>query len=466
MKKQLVLPLLLLLVTTTFAQNISGDWYGSLKVMGTHLPLVFHITETDTSYTTTMDSPSQKGFGIPVTATRFEKDTLKLDLKNIGGSYRGVLHNGEITGTFTQLGNSFPLVLGREATAVEPLKRPQEPKAPFPYVGEQVVFHNEEAAINLAGTLTIPEGEGSFPAVVLISGSGPQDRNEEILGHKPFLVIADYLTRNGIAVLRYDDRGVGESKGFFSLANSADFATDAAAAVAYLKTRNEIDASKIGLVGHSEGGLLAPMVAADSKDVAFIVLLAGTGIRGDKLLLLQQELIARVSGVSEEEIERSQTANAKMFEMVVHSSNTDQLRKDLTAYAIDLFKKEGVKEQIPQGMTTEDYVSRQVDQIVNPWMEYFIKYDPATALKRVTCPVLAVNGSNDLQVPPAENLSAIKAALEQGGNPDVTSNEFPGLNHLFQTSETGSPDEYGEIEETFSPVVLREVTDWILQKTN
>ncbi|RXG18298.1 hypothetical protein DSM03_101980 [Leeuwenhoekiella aestuarii] len=466
MKKQLLLSILILLVTTiTFAQNITGDWYGALKVQGIELPLIFHITETDSAYTATMDSPDQKGFGIPVTTTHFISDTLKLELKNLGATYKGVLADQRISGTFIQMGNSFPLDLGREALQKEPLKRPQEPQAPFPYATEEVVFHNETAAIDLGGTLTLPEGDGNFPAVILISGSGPQDRNEEILGHKPFLVIADYLTRHGIAVLRYDDRGVGKSKGFFSLANSADFATDVEAAMAYLKTRQEIDSAKIGLVGHSEGGLIAPMVAADSKDVGFIVLLAGTGIRGDLLLLKQEELIARASGLSEERIAKSKLRNKELFFLVRQFENQDAL-KEVLADQINAYIDEGDREDFPEGMNQEAYVNQQVSKLANPWMMYFLKHNPAADLQKVTCPVLAVNGSTDLQVPATENLSAIKAALEQGGNQDVSIKEYTGLNHLFQESETGAPGEYGVIEQTFSPLVLKEITDWILQKTN
>ena len=448
------------------AQDITGDWFGALKVQGIELPLVFHINKTDSAYSATLDSPDQKACGIPVTTTHFISDTLKLELKNLGATYKGVLADEHITGTFIQMGNSFPLDLGREALKKEPLKRPQEPKAPFPYTRENVTFHNEEAAIDLAGTLTLPEGDGNFPAVILISGSGPQNRDEELMGHKPFLVIADYLTRHGIAVLRYDDRGVAKSTGNFTAATSADFATDVEAAMTYLKSRSEINSEQIGLIGHSEGGIIAPMVAADSKDVAFIVLLAGTGVRGDELLLLQQKLIAQASGVSEEEIANSQAVNSKLFDMVVKSSSTTQLRQDITAYALEVVKKEGEAAQIPQGMTTEAYVNKQVDQIVNPWMEYFIKHDPATSLKQVTCPVLALNGAKDLQVAPQQNLPAIQQALEAGGNTDVTVKEFANLNHLFQESETGNPGEYGQIEQTMAPIVLETITDWILNQVD
>ena len=247
-------------------------------------------------------------------------------------------------------------------------------------------------------------------------------------------MISDYLTKNGIAVLRYDDRGVAQSKGDFKTATTVDFASDVESAIAYLKTRKEINSKKIGLVGHSEGGIIAPMVASHSKEVNFIVLLAGTGIRGDKLLLLQQELIAKASGASETEIKKSKEINSKVFEIVLKSKSTESLKEDLTKYLKETIKN-NPEDTIPKGMTEEKFVSLQVAQIVSPWMQYFIKYDPAPALEKVKCPVLAVNGEKDLQVPPKENLQAIEKALRKGGNQNVTIREFPGLNHLFQDAK-------------------------------
>jgi hypothetical protein len=343
-------------------------------------------------------------------------------------------------------------------------KRPQEPVKPYPYHTEDITFQNAKTNISLAGTLTLPKKDGVFPVVVLITGSGPQNRDEELLGHKSFLVISDYLTKNGIAVLRYDDRGVGESKGNFETATSADFATDVESAVAYLKTRKEINKKKIGLMGHSEGGLIAPMVAAKSSDVNFIVLLAGTGIQGDKLLLLQQELIARASGISEAKIAETASINSKLFELVNKSTDNQKLKTDLTNLIYENAKDIKANE-IPNGMSKEDYISMQVNSILSPWMEYFIKYNPAPALEKVKCAVLAVNGEKDLQVPPKENLSAIENALKKGGNTHVTIREFPNLNHLFQECKSGSPNEYAVIEQTFSPIVLDEITKWIQNQT-
>lgn len=461
------LPFVLFLFLSSFigrAQDITGQWNGVLKFQGTQLRLVFNISKSEKGYSSTMDSPDQGAKGIPVTATTFENSKLKIEIANAGITYSGELKENEVQGTFKQGGMEFPLNLSRKAIEKEALKRPQEPVKPYPYVTEDVVFQNPQASISLAGTLSLPEKGSNFPVAVLISGSGPQNRDEELLGHKPFLIIADYLTRHGIAVLRFDDRGVGQSKGEFKTATSADFATDVESAVAYLKTRKEIDPKKIGLIGHSEGGIIAPMVASRSKDVNFIVLLAGTGIRGDKLLLMQQELIARANGVSEAEIKKSLESGSIAFDMVLKSKDIPSLTTDLTRYIKDVLSKDKTAE-LPKGMTEEQFISSQINQLTSPWMVYFIKYDPAITLEKVKCSVLAVNGEKDLQVPPKENLTAIENALKKGKNKNVTIKVFPNLNHLFQEAKTGSPSEYAAIEQTFAPVALEEVTQWILSKT-
>jgi len=449
---------------SSFGQDITGQWNGVLKVQGTQLRLVFNVTKTDKDFSSTMDSPDQGAKGIPVTNTTFDNSKIKFEVANARIEYNGELKENEIVGTFKQGGQEFPMNLSRKAIEKEVVKRPQEPTKPYSYYSEDVTFENTKANISLSGTLTIPKKDGNFPVVILITGSGPQNRDEELLGHKPFLVISDYLTKNGIAVLRYDDRGVGQSKGDFKTATSADFATDVESAITFLKTRKEINKKKIGLVGHSEGGLIAPMVASKSKDVSFIVLLAGTGIQGDKLLLLQQELIAKANGVSETDIKKSIETNSKLFEMVVKSNDNMKLKTYLTN-SINETLKNDTSAEIPNGMTKDEFVSMQVNQISSPWMQYFMKFNPATTLEKVKCPVLAVNGEKDLQVPPKENLTAIKNALTKGGNKNVTTKEFLNLNHLFQECKTGAPGEYSTIEQTFSPTALEEITNWINQQT-
>jgi uncharacterized protein len=454
----------ILIVNLVLGQNITGQWNGILKVQGTQLRIVFNVSKAENGYTSTMDSPDQGAKGISVTSISFENATLKLVVSNLGIEYQGTLGNDNIIlGNFKQAGMSFPLNLSKGTTESAKFVRPQEPKKPYPYYDEDVTFENTKAGIKLAGTLTLPKKEGLYPAVILISGSGPQNRNEELMGHKPFLVLSDFLTRNGIAVLRFDDRGTAASTGDFKTATSADFASDVEAGVAYLQTRKEIDKKKIGLMGHSEGGIIAPMVASNSKDISFIVLLAGTGIPGDRLLLLQEDLIFKASGMSDEKLQIIKRINSLVFELVKKSNSVDQLTADLT----NLLKQE-VKNypDRPGNISEDDFVKAQVNEVVTPWMLNFIKFDPATALTKVKCPVLAINGEKDLQVPPKENLEAIKNALDKGGNTKVTTIELPGLNHLFQECKTGLPTEYSTIEQTFSPIALNEILKWIKLQTN
>ncbi|UWX54861.1 alpha/beta hydrolase [Maribacter litopenaei] len=454
------LPTVLILFITAFtvtAQDITGDWHGMLKVQGIQLRVVFHIQDGEEGYSATMDSPDQGAKDIPVTSTTFENQVLHINMPNLGIVYEGTLNEeGTITGDFNQFGQIMPLELSREVAQKETVLRPQEPVKPYPYYTEEVTFRNERANIELAGTLSLPQKEGVFPVVVLISGSGPQNRDEELFGHRPFLILGDHLTRNGIAVLRYDDRGTALSTGNFESATSEDFSEDVEAAVTYLRTRQEIDKNNIGLVGHSEGGMIAPMVASRDNDIAFIVLMAGVGIPGDELLLLQQRAVGKVSGLSETMLMDIETANRTVFTMIKESTDLAQLSSDLTQYL-----KEHPDSTKPPGVDADTYAQIKVDQLLNPWWLHFIRYDPANALEEVNCPVLAINGEKDLQVPPQENLPAIQTALERGGNMQVTVKELPKLNHLFQESATGSPAEYGQLSETLAPEALDTILSWI-----
>lgn len=461
--KGLATVILALLTTSSFrAQDITGQWNGVLDVQGYQLRLVFHVSEADNGYTSTMDSPDQGATGIPVTKTTFEAPSITFEVADLDVQYQGTLDGSSIQGTFRQRGMEIPMALSRDAVEIEAPNRPQEPVEPYPYVSEEVTFNNPVARISLAGTLTLPEQGGRFPAVVLITGSGPQNRNEEILGHKPFLVIADYLTRNGIAVLRFDDRGVGQSEGDFSGATSADFGTDVASAVAYLQTREEIDPKKIGLVGHSEGGLIAPMVAAGSPDIAFIVLLAGPGIPGPEILMRQTELIARADGMEEAQIKTELEMLQAFLDIAANGSNIEEIRSNLKEHLLQVLPEH--PELVPEGMGQDAFIESNLKQ-VSPWMVYFLAYDPVPALTRVKCPVLALNGAKDLQVPSQVNLDAIRQALESGGNSRVTALELANLNHLFQECETGSPSEYATLEETFSPRALEAMASWIKDQT-
>jgi pimeloyl-ACP methyl ester carboxylesterase len=300
--------------------------------------------------------------------------------------------------------------------------------------------------------------------VLLITGSGPQNRNEELMGHEPFLVLADYLTRRGIAVLRADDRGIGGSTGEFASATSKDFAGDVLAGVNYLKTRSELNQKQIGLIGHSEGGMIAPMVAAQSKDVAFVVLMAGPGMMGGEIIQLQTELIMKAGGAAPEPIKETQALQEKMFTILRQEPDPARAEQKLTEAVKAATEKMTEAQQQQSGLTGEG--ARSLAKRLNsPWFRYFLSYDPKPVLRKVKVPVLAINGEKDLQVTPKENLTAIAAALKEGGNRQVQTRELPGLNHLFQTAITGSPNEYSEIEETFSPVAMQVIGDWISSLT-
>ncbi|WP_374173715.1 alpha/beta hydrolase family protein [Flavobacterium tructae] len=437
-------------------QEISGQWNGLLKIQGTQLQVVFHIAKTETGYISTMDSPDQGAKGIPVTKTSFENAVLKLEIAAIRGSYEGILNsNNVIVGKLTQAGQSVDINLSKEITQKEVSKRPQEPVKPYPYYAEEVTFENKAAKVTLAGTLSLPKKEGNFPAVILITGSGPQNRDVEGLGHKTFLVLSDYLTQKGIAVLRFDDRGVGESTGDFSGATTFDFVEDVQAGVEYLKTRKEINKSKIGLIGHSEGGIIAPIVAGNSRDIDFIVLLAGPGLKGDKLLLLQKELIERQSGMPEEEIQKGQEIFRGAYDILLASSAFDDIFKNkITSY---------FKSKFP-GPKNDAMAKYCADFINNIWFYNFIKIDPASILEKVKCPVLGLNGGKDLQVPAEVNLEVIKKTLLKSGNKKETTKILPDMNHLFQECKTGSPNEYEKIEQTFSPIALDEISSWVLSQ--
>lgn len=450
------------LSVTAFGQDIIGDWNGILNVQGTQLTLVLHINETEEGLTSTLDSPDQGANGIPVTKITFENNELYFEIGAINAQYKGNLEEGKFTGTFTQMGFEFPLDLSREKAEKKPIVRPQEPAEPYPYHTEDVKFKNESAGIELAGTFTRPQKKGKYPVVILITGSGPQDRNEELMGHKPFLVIADHFTRNGIAVLRYDDRGVGESTGKHDNATSADLATDVDAAVAYLRTRKDINKKKIGLVGHSEGGLIAPMVAANNKSVAYIVLMAGPGMVGHELLKMQTELIVRSTGESEDVIQETTAFNEGIYKIIVENEGRDVIREKVSQY-MEENTSDYILSQKPPQLTKEEFSNILLEQRISKWMIYFLKYNPDDNLSKVKCPVLAINGDKDLQVPAKENIEGIAASLKKGGNTNVTTKIFPDMNHLFQECETGAITEYSTIEQTFSPIALKTMSDWILK---
>jgi pimeloyl-ACP methyl ester carboxylesterase len=340
------------------------------------------------------------------------------------------------------------------------LNRPQTPTPPFYYNSEEVTFQNVKDSVTLAGTLTFPKDGDNFPVAVLISGSGAQNRNEEIMGHKLFWVLADYLAKQGIAVLRYDDRGTAASTGNFKDALTQDFAVDVETAVDFLKTRPEINQKAIGLIGHSEGGIIAPMVASNRPDdIGFIVLLAGVTIPGDKVMKLQKELSLRSLGSSEGYIKQEMLFDNELMQ-VITTTPLDNLAEDLTTFT-ETYLKNNPNFAKNRGMTTQKYVTTVVKSYTNPWFYNLLNYNPDTALKNTACPILALNGENDTQVPYKENLAVLQQLKAAYPEKNITTKSYPKLNHLFQESEKGSVFEYGRIEQTIAPYVMVDISSWI-----
>jgi uncharacterized protein len=328
------------------------------------------------------------------------------------------------------------------------------------YDQEQVAYENPSAGVTLAGTLTRPSSGGPHPAAVLITGSGPHDRDETVFGHRPFLVLADHLTRHGLAVLRVDDRGVGESTGDFTTASTEDFASDVEAGVDFLQARTDIRGDGVGLIGHSDGAIIGPLVAAGSRDVAWIVMLAGTGVPGEELLLAQADRIAAAMGVPEESLAQQAEFNRAVYAVVKEQADDTVAKREIEKL-IDEHASDAEDASTKQALTQ---LRAQIPRLLGPWFRGFLESDPGTTLRGVRVPVLAMNGELDLQVPAKQNLPAIVAALEAGGNRDYTAVKLPGLNHLFQTALTGSPEEYEKIEETIAPVALRTISDWLARR--
>ncbi len=455
-------------------QSLVGNWEGVIDAA--NLKVVFHIAEkADQTLSATLDSPDQKAFGIPVETVVFEKGHLHLEIPLVHGSYDGQMNEdgSEMDGKWKQ---GLALALNLKKTSSEPgdikpsaniekLMATQkaiashEPQKPYPYQEEAVSFPNIQAGVTLAGTLTLPEGEGPFPAVVLISGSGPNDRDETVAGHRLFLEIADDLTRHGIAVLRYDKRGIKASTGDYFTATTQDFASDALSGVAYLKSREGIDPKKIGLVGHSEGGLIAPMAAIQAPDVSFIVLLAGSGVAGKDVILRQRELMDEAEGVDK----KAMTFHQASLKWLLGEIEKGKDEGEIKAAMPNILQAAG---DDPQTLSKDQaFIDSYEKLFVGPWGRFFITFDPQETLRKVKCPVLALNGEKDLQVDPQQNLPPIEEALKEGNNPDVTFKSFPDLNHLFLPCNTGDASEYALIPQTISPAVLGFMTAWIKKHT-
>jgi pimeloyl-ACP methyl ester carboxylesterase len=437
--------------------RVEGVWQGALETTGMRLRFQLHVSHDDKKHlVAALDSPDQGINGLPATKVEEKQSAFHFEIPLVNVTYDGTINTAHntIAGIFTQSGEPQKLDFRRGDELLE-LRRPQNPVKPYPYREEEIAFSNAQDHVSLAATLTIPSGPGPFPATILICGSGPNDRDEAMAGHKLFLVLADHLTRKGFAVLRYDKRGIGKSTGNYAEATAEDFAADTEAAIAYLKSRKEIDTKKIGLLGHSEGGVIAPMVAARSHDVAWVVLLAGPGVKGENIVLRQSELIERTAGIDEAQIQKSLTFDLHVYAL---------LRKEKDPAALEARLNELVNSTGMNDSMAPAALQAQLRRVNSPWFRFFLDYDPVPALEQTKCPVLALNGEKDLQVPAKDNLPVINKALAAGGNTDFETAEMPGLNHLFQHCLTGSPTEYGAIEETIAPGALERITEWMQKR--
>lgn len=440
------------ITSSALAQSLPGDWIGQVKG---GFKVRIHFEATGSGFAGKLTNPS--GNETVLDQITSDGTHLHFAVTKLNLSYDGVWDEQEKVWkgnlTFQQV---YPFTL-RRATAEDmgPAvhKRPQEDAvnaAPPPYVQREVRFNNFAGHDQLAGALSLPGGEGPFPAVVLISGTGHNTRDEDVWGHKVFLVLADALTRKGFAVLRYDKRGVGGSSGDYDAATTADFTSDAQAAVAWLKTQPQINARRIGVLGHSEGGIIAPAVAAADNSVAFVVMIAGPCIRGDKLFVLQSAMTAKAYGAPDDYIDRRKVFDQELYSAIVSA---------LSASAALERAKSKVAQGVADKLVDANEAETLAEDDTTPWERYFLAYDPAPTLARVTVPILVLNGSLDSQVPAKENLAAAREALKN--NSSATVMELPGMNHLLQDAKTGAPSEYNEIEETMSPAALKIVTDWL-----
>ncbi len=459
----------LMLLTPAYAdERIAGHWEGKLEVPGKPLVVKVDFALDGTEWTGTIDIPAQGAAGLPlsdiqITEVSEDADTalqVRFAIEGIPGNPtfdgewhvgEGASHKGVISGTFRQ--GAVTLIFRLSRDLLPALQRPQEPKPPFPYTSEEVQFEN--GPVTLAGTLTVPPGTAPFPAVLLISGSGPQDRDESMLGHKPFWVLADHLSRAGIAVLRVDDPGVGGSTPHPHPATTADFATDVEAGLSFLKSDERF--RQVGLIGHSEGGLIATIVGSGRDDVDFVVLMAGPGVPGTEVLLKQNERIYEALGIPGEKRQQFLTILEEMFTLLTSEIAETEMREQLESLVRQQFELDG----IPREQQDDVHIAQAMEQVSSPWMRYFLTYDPRPALESLQMPILVLNGKLDLQVDAEQNLTAIVAALEKGGNRNVTLHRLPKHNHLFQRAESGLMEEYGTIAETISPRVLDIMRDWI-----
>ena len=439
--------------------TVEGTWQGAIETGNMRMRLQLHISHDDSGkLIASVDSLDQAIQGIPASKVTEHAGEVKIELSAFAAEYSGTLSatKNEIAGQWSQNGNDEKLDFRRSEQILQ-LRRPQNPAKPYPYKEEEVSIAVGDGKTTLAGTLTLPPGAGPFPAAIFIGGSGPVDRDETVAGHKPFLVLADFLTKKGMAILRYDKRGIAQSQGNYAEAMMEDFAQDAQAGLAYLKSRKELDAKRLGIIGHSEGGIVAALVASRSQDVQWLVLLATPATTGEKTLLRQSELIARTGGLPEEQIARSLEFDRKAYAAVREEKNTAALEKKLDL----LVQQSGLGEAMPPAA-----LQAQIRFMTSPWFRQFIDYDPEPVLEKLQCPVLALSGDRDLQVDSTENVPLLREASDASENKDFTVVEISGVNHLFQTAQSGSPALYGAIEQTIAPEVLTAIGNWVVKHSS
>jgi len=445
----------------TSASTVSkaeGTWQGAIEVSNMRMRLQMHIAHDETGQLiASIDSLDQGVSGIPASQVVEKDNELHFEMSAFQAQYHGTLNasKNEIAGEWLQNDNAEKLNFRRSDKPLE-LHRPQNPIKPYPYAEEEVSFDSANADATLKGTITTPRGSGPFPAVVLVGGSGPADRDETTAGHKPFLVLADYLTRKGFTVLRYDKRGIAQSTGSYESATLQQLAGDAQSAVAYLKSRKEVDARHLGILGHSEGGILAAIVAKNSSDVNWLVLLATPASNGERTLLRQSELIARTGGLPEDQITRSQQFDRMAYAIVRQEKKPAAVETKLN----ELVEKSGLSASMPPAA-----LQAQFRLMTTPWFRDFLDFEPQPLLEQLQCPVLALNGDRDLQIDADDSVPLLRKAYEKSGNKDFTVLEIEGVNHLFQKAQSGSPALYGAIEETIAPEVLNAIGTWLAKHT-
>jgi uncharacterized protein len=437
---------------------VEGIWQSALERNGLRLRLQLHVShDTDRQLIAALDSLDESVSGLPAINVDLQDAIFHFEVPVFGVTFDGGLDttNNLLKGKWTETGIDTPIEFKRSDEPL-PLRRPQNPSPPFPYREEIVSFSNSPADVQLAGTLTLPKGLGPFPSAILIAGSGPHDRDENLASHKPFLVLADFLTRKGFAVLRYDKRGIGGSTGALDSATTLDLAADTQAALTFLKSRKDIDPKRIGLIGHSEGAMIAPYVAVHSQDVAWVVLLAPPSTNGEATLINQSSLIGQVGGLSEPQLLASLTFDRAAYDIVRKEKDTAVITEKVKK----LVKDSGLDAALPP-----EALETQLRMFTSPWFRFFLNYDPLPALQALKAPTLVLYGQKDLQVPVKFNLEPTQKALQDAGNKDFVVRQIPDLNHQFQHCFTGSPTEYPAIEETFSPEALQIIGDWVAQHT-